>query len=156
MRTNPALAVLIALAAVCGPRAAAFQQDVYVTLVHTHFTATDPQGRLVTTLGRNDVTVYDNGVAKPVADFSRPFAGTLSDFNGLTYPQILQLLGGSGGGNWLDVTRTGLSSVEYVRFDVPAGAGDRLVLDAVTAVPEPVGTLVNSPKNDDPCCVNPL
>src|SRR5881394_1256821 len=71
MRTNPALAVLIALAAVCGPRAAAFQQDVYVTLVHTHFTATDPQGRLVTTLGRNDVTVYDNGVAKPVADFSR-------------------------------------------------------------------------------------
>jgi hypothetical protein len=52
------------------------------------------------------------------------------------------LLGGSGGGTWVDVTGTGLGSVEYVRFDVPAGAGDRLVLDAVTAVPEPAAGLV--------------
>jgi VWFA-related protein len=63
-------AVIVALAAVCGPRLAA-RQDVYVTLVHTHFTVTDAQGRLVTTLGREDVKVYDNDAAKPLADFNR-------------------------------------------------------------------------------------
>lgn len=63
----PAAMVLLAVSTPL----AAFQQDVYVTLVHTHFTVTDRQGHLVTTLGRDDVTVYDNDVAKPVADFSR-------------------------------------------------------------------------------------
>jgi hypothetical protein len=71
------------------------------------------------------------------ADFSRPFTGTIDGFAGLTYPQIVQLLGGSAGGTWLDVTPAGLASVQYVRFDVPAGGAQRLVLDAVTAVPEP-------------------
>jgi VWFA-related protein len=64
-------AVIVGLAAVCAPRLAAIRQDVYVTLVHTHFTVTDAQGRLVTTLGREDVKVYDNDAAKPLADFSR-------------------------------------------------------------------------------------
>jgi hypothetical protein len=72
-----------------------------------------------------------------VADFSKPFTGTLSSLNGLTYPQIVGLLDGSAGGTWLDVSGAGLSSVAYVRFDVPAVEGQRLVLDAVTAVPEP-------------------
>jgi VWFA-related protein len=71
MRTSTIAAALAALATVCGTRVVAFRQDVYVTLVHTHFTVTDPQGRLVTTLGRDDLTVYDNDVAKPLADFSR-------------------------------------------------------------------------------------
>ena len=86
-----------------------------------------------------DVSIdnYSAPLGSSVADFTRPFAGTLPNFDGLTYPQMLQLLGGSGGGNWLDVTGAGLGSVEYVRFDVPAGGSDRLVLDAVTAVPEP-------------------
>jgi len=91
-----------------------------------------------------DVSIdnYSAPIGNAVADFSKPFMGTLSDFGGLTYQQMVQLLGGSGGGTWLDVTGTGLSSVEYVRFDVPAGAGERLVLDAVTTVPEPAAGLV--------------
>ena len=86
-----------------------------------------------------DVTIdnYSAPLGNAVADFAKPFGGTLSSFSGLTYPQMLQLLGGSAGGTWLDVSSTGLSSVQFVRFDVPAGAGQRLVLDAVTAVPEP-------------------
>jgi len=32
--------------------------------------------------------------------------------------------------------------VQYVRFDVPAGGTQRLVLDAVTAVPEPSAALL--------------
>lgn len=75
------------------------------------------------------------------ADFSRPFNGAPTSFNGLTYPQIVGLLNGSGGGTWLDVSGVGLSSIEYVRFDVPAGPDQRLVLDAVTAVPEPAAGL---------------
>jgi VWFA-related protein len=71
MRTSIIAAALAAFATVCGARVFASRQDVYVTLVHTHFTVTDPQGRLVTTLGRDDVKVFDNDAAKPLADFSR-------------------------------------------------------------------------------------
>ena len=84
-----------------------------------------------------DVTItdYSAPLGNAVADFARPFAGTLSTFGGSAYPQMVELLGGSGGGTWLDLSSTGLADVRYVRFDVPAG--ERLVLDAVTAVPEP-------------------
>jgi len=71
MRTSVVTAALVALAAICAPRLTASRQDVYVTLVHTHFTVTDREGRLVTTLGRDDVKVYDDDAARPVADFSR-------------------------------------------------------------------------------------
>jgi hypothetical protein len=67
-----------------------------------------------------------------------PFTGSLSDFTGLTYPGILTLLNGSFGGAWIDASSAGLAQINYIEFDVPAG--DRLVLDAVTAenaVPEP-------------------
>ena len=50
---------------------------------------------------------------------------------------MVELLDGSAGGTWLDVSGAGLSAVQFVRFEVPAGTGARLVLDAVTAVPEP-------------------
>jgi hypothetical protein len=86
-----------------------------------------------------DVTIdnYSAPLGGAAADFSKPFTGTIDSLAGLTYPQIVQLLDGSAGGTWLDVTPAGLASVQYVRFDVPAGETQRLVLDAVTAVPEP-------------------
>lgn len=80
---------------------------------------------------------YSAPLGAAVADFSQPFAGTLTDFSGLTYDQMLTLLDGSAGGTWLDVSGTGLSTVQYVRFEVPAGETLRMVVDAVTAVPEP-------------------
>jgi hypothetical protein len=83
---------------------------------------------------------YSAPLGSAAADFSRPFTGTLADFGGLTYEQIVALLDGSAGGTWLDVSGTGLSSVRYVRFDVPQGS--RLVVDAVTAVPEPAGVVL--------------
>lgn len=66
-----------------------------------------------------------------------PFTGTLSEFAGLSYPQMLTLLDGSFGGAWVDTGSAGIPEINYVRFDVPSG--DRLVLDAVTGVPEPAG-----------------
>ena len=84
-----------------------------------------------------EITNYSAPPGAAAADFSKPFTGTLASFDGLTYAQMVQLLGGSAGGTWIDVSGAGLSTVQYVRFDVPAGDGQRLVLDAVTAVPEP-------------------
>jgi len=88
---------------------------------------------------------YSAPLGSAVADFDKPFNGNLSSFNGLEYPQIVALLNGSAGGTWLDVSGAGLSVVQYIRFDVPAGGDDRLVLDAVTAVPEPVAALLVIP-----------
>lgn len=76
------------------------------------------------------------------ADPFQPFTGHLSDFDGKTYAEMLTLLDGSAGGNWIDLSAGGLSSVQYVKFDVPDGANYRLVLDAVTAVPEPAGLML--------------
>jgi hypothetical protein len=88
------------------------------------------------------------------SDFQQPFVGTLSDFDGLNYtdllgPDILDLLAGSGGGNWIDVSATGLARVGYVRVSVPIDLDpidSHLELDAVSishaalgppTVPEP-------------------
>lgn len=70
-----------------------------------------------------------------------PFTGTLASFNGETYAQILTTLNGSDGGTWLDLSGTGLATVNDVRFVVPAGANYSFVVDSVSAVPEPVALL---------------
>ena len=55
------------------------------------------------------------------SDFQKPFTGNLSSFNGLRYfdaanPDMLDLLAGSGGGKWLDISGTGLAQVGFIRF----------------------------------------
>ena len=78
------------------------------------------------------------------ADFGKPFTGTLSDFNGETYPQVLATLNGSAGGTWLDLYSTGLSQVGYIRFNGVA-SGEVQYINGVSinstltgvAVPEP-------------------
>ena len=84
-----------------------------------------------------------------VANFGQPFTGTLSSFNGLNYSQILTLLNGSAGGTWLNLSATGLGSVQYIQFSVPdAGFDDgsqtyadinaiSIATGALTPVPEP-------------------
>jgi len=74
-------------------------------------------------------TVVDNGVTR---------AGRLSDFNGLTYAQMLPLFNGSAGGTWFDLTNLPLPGVRFVEFSVDA-TDDRMFVDAVVAIPEPVG-----------------
>ena len=71
------------------------------------------------------------------ADFFQPFEGTIADFAGKSYAEMLTLLDGSAGGTWLDISGTGLSSVQYIRFEVPEGENYRMMIDSVTAVPEP-------------------
>lgn len=74
------------------------------------------------------------------SDYFRPMNPALSinDFLGLSYADALDLYAGSGGGTAIDIAETGLSSVSFIRFSVPVGAGYNAEIDAVTLVPEPV------------------
>jgi len=85
------------------------------------------------------------------SDFQQPFVGSLSSFDGLPYfdasgPDMLELLAGSGGGTWLDISGTGLAQVGFIRFSVAEDfdANSRLnfELDAVSIAHGAVGTLV--------------
>ena len=90
-----------------------------------------------------------SGDGLTVTDFSRAFTAPLSDFAGKTWPQILALLDGSGGGTWLDLSSSGLSQVSYVRFSVAddSNAGTRLnfELDAVSIAAGHIGAPVPEP-----------
>jgi hypothetical protein len=88
---------------------------------------------------------YKASLGTQQSDYYKPFAGTLSDFGDKTYEQMLALLDGSAGGNWFDLSGSGLDSVQYVRFVVPEGAsGYHMVVDSVVVTPEPatLGVLV--------------
>lgn len=80
---------------------------------------------------------FTNDLGTEEADFFKPFNGTLSDFSDTDWAGTLSVLDGSAGGYWLDLSGTGLSSVNYIRFAVPAGAADNMYVDAVVSVPEP-------------------
>ena len=69
------------------------------------------------------------------ADVEKPFLGNLASFSGQTWPQMLATLDGSAGGNWLDLSSTGLPSVSFIRFTVPTGSV--LYLDGVVGLPVP-------------------
>ncbi len=95
-----------------------------------------------------DSPAWTNYFPQPGTTESNPFiappASTLSQglaaFNGLPYAQMLPLFGGSSGGEWFTLAGLGLSEVQYVRFSVPTGLDplfNRMILDSVTAVPEP-------------------
>ena len=72
------------------------------------------------------------------ADFSEPFTGTLSSFNNENLQQVLATLNGSGGGDWFDLSGTGLSGVDYVELETSDGETDYVnAVTAVSAAPEP-------------------
>lgn len=93
---------------------------------------------------------FDSEPGSLLADAGKPLAGSLSDFAGLDYPQMLTLLDGSAGGTWLDIWASGLSQVGYIRFSLPddGDAGTQLTfeLDAVSVAGAAVGALVPEPQ----------
>jgi hypothetical protein len=81
---------------------------------------------------------YVDGPGTAVADFAQPFTGHLSDFDGRDWQGTLDVLAGSAGGTWLDLSGIGApASIQYVRFSLPANSANTFVLDSLTAVPEP-------------------
>ena len=93
------------------------------------------------------------GSALALADFQQPFDADLSEFAGLPYsdpsgPDVLEVLAGSGGGTWLDISSTGLPRVGYIRFSVAddfTGIGQNFELDAVSIAHGAVGSPVPEP-----------
>lgn len=69
-----------------------------------------------------------------IANQSKPFLGNLSSFSGQTFSQIRTTLNGSAGGTWIDLSGSGLPSVNYVRFTNPTGSTYRTVIDAVSGM----------------------
>jgi hypothetical protein len=74
------------------------------------------------------------------ADFFKPFTGSLSDFDGKDWAGTLEVLDGSAGGRWLDLSGTGLPAVNYIQFNV--GQDQVMYVDAVAAIPEPATGLL--------------
>ena len=57
------------------------------------------------------------------ADFSKPHGLRLSDLDGGTHAEILEMLDGSAGGTWIDTDAAGIPAVAYIRLSV-ADDGD--------------------------------
>lgn len=70
------------------------------------------------------------------ADFTQPFLGLLGDFDDADWPTMLDILGGSAGGTWLNLTAVPVPAVQFVEFSVN-GADELMFVDAVVALPEP-------------------
>src|SRR6185503_16388780 len=84
-------------------------------------------------------------------DFQKPFTSNLSSFSGLPYfdatgPDMLELLAGSGGGTWLDISAAGLARVGFIRFSVlndqNASTNLNFELDAVSIAHAAMGASV--------------
>ncbi|MBX3411847.1 MAG: PEP-CTERM sorting domain-containing protein [Pirellulales bacterium] len=110
----------------------------------------------VPTNGYLDAGPFDGTPGSVFSDFGKPFTGTLSSFAGLPYSSlsdfdILDLLDGSGGGTWIDISGSGLSQVGFVRFSV-ADDGDpftslKFELDALSLADVAVGAAVPEPSS---------
>jgi hypothetical protein len=105
-------------------------------------------------------TAFDDTPGSVETDFGKPFEGGLADFQDRRLADnggssILDLLDGSGGGNWLDISAAGLDRVGFIRFriadDGDMGTGLNFELDAVSiataalggqTVPEPAAWLL--------------
>jgi hypothetical protein len=97
------------------------------------------------TLGYNDVSdPYSSPVGASPTDFTRPVNPAL-DWHGMGLAEVVAGYAGSGGGAGVDIGALGLSSIQYLRFTVPAGETAALNIDGVAdvaPVPSPASLLV--------------
>jgi hypothetical protein len=84
-----------------------------------------------------DTTIsgYYQPLGSAAANTSKPFLGSIGSFSGQDYAQIKTTLDGSAGGTWLNTANLGITSFNYVKISVPAGAGYQAVIDAVAGTP---------------------
>jgi hypothetical protein len=147
-----------------GTPATTFGSDIALVEVSPDGASWISLGNLLFNLPANGYTdlpdPYSATAGSAPSDFQQPFTGTLSSFNGLRYSDptnfdMLDLLAGSGGGNWLDLSGTGLAQVGYIRFSVPddgnPGTSKNFEVDGVSishaamggpTVPEPASSLL--------------
>jgi hypothetical protein len=115
------------------------QATVLVSQDGSHWVSLGDQNFTIpTNIYTDETDPYGGSAASNLADFSKPFTGTLASFDNENFAQVLATLNGSGGGTWLDLSGTGLSQVDYVAFQT--GADETMYVNAITGVtvPEPV------------------
>ena len=118
---------------------------VFVSQDGTHWVSLGDTSFTIPTNVYTDVSgPYTNTPGTILADFAKPFTGTLASFNGESFQQTLATLNGSGGGTWFDLSGTGLSEVNYVMLETDADnmsdeADETMYVNEITgiAVPEP-------------------
>jgi hypothetical protein len=113
----------------------------------------------VPTNGYTDLSdPYSASAGNVPSDFQQPFIGGLASFNGLKYfdaaaTDMLDVLAGSGGGEWIDISTTGLTQVGFIRFSLPSdGSGGSTVnfeIDGVSVSHAALGGVVVP----EPCSV---
>jgi hypothetical protein len=91
------------------------------------------------TLGYLDVGPYSEVPGEVESDFRMPFDPKLakSPMAGLSFEELRELYGASGGGHGVDIAATGLARVRFVRIEGPPGSGSTEV-DALTVVAPPL------------------
>lgn len=100
------------------------------------------------TMGWIDAGPYDELPGREPTDFTRPVDPSIepSGLAGTTYPQLLELYDGSGGGTSIDLAPLGLESIRFVRIRSTGGAG--IEIDAFADV-SPTGTPGPDPADVD-------
>jgi hypothetical protein len=89
---------------------------------------------------------YQNTAATIPSNYFQPFTGTLASMaNQPNLASLLTVYGSSAGGNWLDISGTGLSDVDFIRFTVPSTDTFSFQLDAVTVSTAATGSAVPEP-----------
>ncbi len=89
--------------------------------------------------GYLDVPPFGDQPGTIPTDFTVPMnpALTISDFAGLNYAQALSLYGNSGGGTPIDISLSGLASVQFVKIQAALGSDLPVTIDAFATIPEP-------------------
>jgi hypothetical protein len=105
----------------------------------TWFDVQTRQLDLMPTLGYLDSGPFDSVPGSVETNFrvaTDPTVG-LSDLAGLSYTELVDLYGRSGGGIGFDLSSSGLSEASYIRLSHAGLSGETFEIDAVSIVPAP-------------------
>jgi hypothetical protein len=80
-------------------------------------------------------SAYTDQPGSDLANFGQPFLGSLDSFDGKDFSGTLSVLDGSAGGTWLDLSGTGLSQINYIKFETDSE--QTMYVDAVVGIPVP-------------------
>jgi hypothetical protein len=122
--------------------------------------AVSADGIVWASLGLVNFNLPAQGFSDPTGtvptNYQQPFTGVLSDFDGLPYndavnPDVFDLLAGSGGGNWLDISSVVAPQIGYIRFsvadDLNAATSLNFELDGVSISATAMGGVVPEPSS---------
>jgi hypothetical protein len=89
---------------------------------------------------------FQDAAATAPSSYFQPFIGSVSSLaNEGSLGATLAAYNGSAGGTWLDISGTGLASVDYIRFSVPSTDAFSFQLDGVTVSSDATGPAVPEP-----------